>query len=112
MDEEDVILVALALALSGERKSPRKRKTWAKNWLKERGRLFGTERLLTELSQNEPSDFQNYLRMDISTFDELLLLVTPYIQKRNTNMREAIRVNVDVVERDREKKRCIYLELI
>lgn len=34
--------------------------------------------------------FKNFLRMDESAFDELLVLVAPIIAKSNTNMRAAI----------------------
>ncbi|KAF9411110.1 hypothetical protein HW555_009972 [Spodoptera exigua] len=38
----------------------------------------------------EPADFRNYLRMDSRSFDILLNLVTPYIQKQNTVLRDSI----------------------
>lgn len=37
-----------------------------------------------------PRSFQNYVRMQKEIIEELLLLVTPHIEKKNTVMREAI----------------------
>ncbi|KAF9419132.1 hypothetical protein HW555_004217 [Spodoptera exigua] len=42
------------------------------------------------MSVLEPADFRNYLRMDSRSFDILLNLVTPYIQKQNTVLRDSI----------------------
>lgn len=38
----------------------------------------------------DPRSFTNYTRMSEETLNELLLLITPYIEKQNTVMREAI----------------------
>jgi hypothetical protein len=48
------------------------------------------ENLLKDLRLSEPSDFQNFLRLDATSFDELLKIITPRIEKRNTTMRDAI----------------------
>lgn len=60
-----------------------------KRWLMER-RTYGHVNLLAELRLNEPEDYKNFLRMDGDSFDELLSLVTPFIQKQDTMMRESI----------------------
>ncbi|XP_063786053.1 putative nuclease HARBI1 [Pseudophryne corroboree] len=46
--------------------------------------------LLTEIRENKPEDYRNYLRMDDATFQELLGFVTPYIERQDTKMRRAI----------------------
>jgi hypothetical protein len=48
------------------------------------------ENLLKDLRLSGPSDFQNSLRLDATSFDELLKIITPTIEKRNTTMRDAI----------------------
>ena len=60
-----------------------------KNWLRRRQDCTH-ERLLQELRLNEPDDYRNFLRMDSTTYDELLAMVTPIIQKEDTVMRYAI----------------------
>ncbi|XP_063808353.1 uncharacterized protein LOC135009520 [Pseudophryne corroboree] len=41
--------------------------------------------LLMEIRENNPDDYHNVLRMDDATFQELLPLVTSYIEKQDTN---------------------------
>ncbi|ESO93725.1 hypothetical protein LOTGIDRAFT_100028, partial [Lottia gigantea] len=38
-------------------------------------------------------DFKNFLRMDANSFDELLDMITPLIEKQKTNMRDPISPN-------------------
>ncbi|KAJ8896591.1 hypothetical protein PR048_001935 [Dryococelus australis] len=38
---------------------------------------------------NEPDDYKNYLRMNAVTFDELLLLLAPYLHEEDTRMRNS-----------------------
>ena len=51
---------------------------------------FGHIKLLRELSHNEPRDFQNFLCMDVESYNELLQMVEPLIGKQATNTREPI----------------------
>nr|CAH7731986.1 unnamed protein product [Callosobruchus chinensis] len=46
--------------------------------------------LIRELQQNKKEDFLNYLRMNESSFNCLLDLIRPAIEKQNTLMREAV----------------------
>lgn len=51
--------------------------------------LFSHTNLIAEL-RREPDDFRNYLRMDESTYQHLLDLVTPLILRADSVMRRAI----------------------
>ena len=79
--------IALAVCLKKEKKKHR----WMKEWLKKRNE-YAHENLLNDLRLSEPSDFKNFLRLDAKSFDELLKMITPRIEKRNrpTTMRDAI----------------------
>jgi hypothetical protein len=57
-------------------------------WLKKRNRY--THENLLKLRLSEPSDFQNFLRLDATSFDELLKKVKSRIEKWITNMRDDI----------------------
>lgn len=46
--------------------------------------------LLKELQQNEPKEFLNYVRMDEEKFNITFILIQPYVQKKDTVMREDI----------------------
>jgi len=90
MSSEENAIIAIALALSlDEKKVKKQRRTWTKEWLKNR-QQYTHEKLLTELRNFEKNDFKNFLRMDDECFDEILNLVNPFIKKQNTSMREAI----------------------
>lgn len=80
-------LVCIVIGLSVCCKKKRKRR-WIKEWLKKRNN-YGHQFLLNEL-RNEPNDYQNFLRMDEEVFNCLLNMVSPYIVKQNTVMRESI----------------------
>jgi hypothetical protein len=59
-----------------------------KEWLKKRNK-YTHENLLKDLRLSELSGFQNFLRLDTTSF-ELLKMIMPRIEKRNTIMRYAI----------------------
>lgn len=84
---QDDVIIAIGLALALQKKHKRKSR-WVKPWLMKRGELSHIN-LLNELRM-EPTDWQNYLRMDEATYLELLMLVSPLIKRKNTVMRDAI----------------------
>lgn len=86
-------LAAIFVVLFGGEEKKRikrsKRRFWSKKWYLNRGK-FSDMQLLSELRDNNPDDFRNYLRMTDECFDYLLAQVGPLIQKKNTVMRNAI----------------------
>ncbi|XP_064469750.1 uncharacterized protein LOC135384476 [Ornithodoros turicata] len=45
---------------------------------------------MRELDMEDKDNYRRYIRMDVSTFEHLLNLVQPHIQRQDTNFREAI----------------------
>ncbi|KOB66135.1 Uncharacterized protein OBRU01_21738 [Operophtera brumata] len=86
MSNTDDAFLALTLALCMKRK---KRRRWSREWLKLREK-FTHENLLREILRTEPEDYPNFLRMDHKTFEELLTLLRPRIEKIDTVMRKSI----------------------
>jgi hypothetical protein len=82
-------LVLRCIYFSPRKKKKTKRKTWVKKWRLDRDR-YGHTPPLRELRDNDPEDYKNYLRMD-NTFEYLLNLVSPYIAKQDTVMRNCIK---------------------
>lgn len=79
-----VIIIACAL------KTRVKRKRWVKPWLLKRN-IYTHLNLLDEIHcTEEEEDYANYYRMKEACFDHLLELVTPYLLKQDTCMRESI----------------------
>jgi len=52
--------------------------------------VFGHGNLIKGLELSSPLDCKNYLRKCPSTFDELLELIMPLVQREVTNMRESV----------------------
>lgn len=93
MSETDCcIALALVLALQKKNNKNRKKRVWMKDWLKKRCE-FTHEHMLNEIRLTSPKDFNNYLRMNESIYEELLQLISPKIYKRDTHLRDAISVN-------------------
>lgn len=47
-------------------------------------------RLMRELQEEDPATFRQWIRLDREQYGELLALVTPLIEKQDTNMRLAV----------------------
>lgn len=87
MNHKKKACIAIILAHVSEKKVKKRR--WIKKWISKR-KKFGHLNLLDYVKKQEPDDYKNYFRMNGEIYDLLLHLVSPYITKENTNMREAI----------------------
>lgn len=86
LSEDELCCVLIAVSASMKKKKKRtglNGRKWEKQWLLAR-KQYTHENLLNELRLCEPNDFRNFLRVDAELFDELLGMVTPQIQKRDT----------------------------
>lgn len=61
-------------------------RVYAKDWFLQNSHVS----LLSNLKENNPEDFQNYLWMTQQSFEMLLSLVQPHITKQDSCMRKAI----------------------
>ena len=69
--------------------------------MEERNNEGASGTLLREWAEESREDYKNHLRMSEADFLYLLGKVTPHIQKRDTNFREALpeRMNLEVSQR-------------
>ena len=81
--------MAMAMLLLFDKKKKRKRKMWVKEWLKMREEK-GSIPILRVLKATEPQDFQLFLRLDVSSYEEILSMIKGDITKQGTNMRDPI----------------------
>ena len=81
------VIVAVVIK---KRRKHRNRTIWTREWIRNRPRFGAYHQLLQELRLANDATYRNFLRMDVSTFDELLQLVRPLISYEDTNMRQAI----------------------
>ncbi|XP_060582559.1 putative nuclease HARBI1 [Ruditapes philippinarum] len=72
------------------RRRQMRRKIWMKQWLARRPLYGHYEQLLQELNREDPKGYKNFLRVDADMFGELVDRISPRIQKKNTNFREAL----------------------
>jgi hypothetical protein len=90
---EAACLVIIIACVSEQNNKTRKRKRiqriWMKKWMKKRSD-FSNENLLRELEMSSPLDYKKYLSMYRVTFGELLEMVTPFIEKQDTIMKDSI----------------------
>ena len=75
------IALVLVLAL-GDASKRNKRRKWSKKKFFFRRKQLGHARLLREVRDDEPDDYRNFLRIGAASYDELLNLVRPIIQKQ------------------------------
>lgn len=89
LSDTEASCVAIALAVTLEMKKSKKKRKWTKEWYRRRTE-YTHENLLNDLRLSEPNDFRDILRLDGPLFGELLKMIAPRIEKRNTPMRAAI----------------------
>ena len=63
---------------------------WVKEWINRRKKYGAYHSLMKELTQEDISSYKNYVRMHVSTFEELLQKVAPIMTRQDTHMRDAI----------------------
>ncbi|GFT75781.1 protein ALP1-like [Trichonephila clavipes] len=94
MASDDQVILALGFAAicDIEMWKAKKRKIWQRKWLQRRIQLgcYIYENLMKELALEDSESYRRFLRMDVSTFKELVALVSPSIERKNTSMRKAI----------------------
>lgn len=69
----------------------KQKRTWTRRWLLRRKRGCYSQ-LLRELADEDPPSYKNWLRMEQQTFNSLVCLLKPSLQRQDTVMREAIPV--------------------
>ena len=85
-----LVIVAVLLKRSCRKRKTRKRRVWVRDWIRNRQSFGAFHQLVQELRMADTSTYRNFLRMDVSAFDELLGLLGPLITYQDTNMRQAI----------------------
>jgi len=93
-DEYDLLLasanfIILHSLLKKKKKKPRHRRWWMKSLFKSRNIFDGSD-LLSDMQKEDKTHFQNFCRMSFQTFNELLEMIIPMIEKQDTQLRKAI----------------------
>lgn len=85
-----LIVAALLRKKRNNKRKRRNRTVWVRDWIKNRPKVGAYNCLIQELKSIDTSSYRNFLRMDVSTFEELFTKVAPLIARQDTRMREAI----------------------
>ena len=78
--------VTVGLIMKIRRRKQRNRHIWVREWIQGREEKGAYHQLLQELRLTDINSYRNFLRMDSTTFDELLQMVGPL----DTILRKAI----------------------
>lgn len=94
MEKKELAVILAACVFDDEEEEDelplKRRRIWTRDWVLRREQEGFCAKLLNELRAEDPALYRNFLRMTAEQFDDLLLRVTPHIQKQNTNMRASI----------------------
>ncbi|XP_055072963.2 uncharacterized protein [Misgurnus anguillicaudatus] len=85
-----LLLMSLRVILRLKRRQVKRKRLWVKPWLLRRDRQGAYSNLCRELQSEDLQSFHNFARVVPNQFKHLLQLVTPIIQRQNTNFRESI----------------------
>ena len=80
-------IIAIAIRRHRHRRNRRKRLLWTRPWILKREQFGAYHCLLQELRASDRIGLKNYLRMNQSSFNEILNRVAPIIQKEDTQLR-------------------------
>lgn len=92
-DSKEVALCSIIALCAAKKKlleENKARKEWCKPWLSRRPLRGSYSQIFSELELENPSDFENYTRMPITAFHDILKRIHPYIVKEDTRLRESI----------------------
>ena len=95
MDVDSAIVIAtcgviVARLLNRKISRRRQRTVWIRDWVKNRATYGVYHQLVQELRLGDAATYQNFMRMDCTTFQTLLDLVSPKITFKDTHFRRAI----------------------
>ena len=86
-EDEEILLSLLLLRRRRRRLRAANRKTWIKSWVSHRQTQGACANIVHELNCEDPEKFRQYHRLDRNSFEEILTLVSPLIEKKDTQLR-------------------------
>ena len=81
-DYLDVIVacpLTILTTIKRRRRKRRNRVIWVRSWVRNRMQFGAYNNVQVQLRNTDPISFQNFFRMDIATFEEVLALVPFYV---------------------------------
>ena len=81
-EDEEVLLSLLMLRRRRRRLRAANQKTWVKSWVSRRQTQGACANIVRELNYEDPEKFRQYHRLDRTSFEEILALISPSWQGR------------------------------
>ena len=88
--KQAVLVILLILRKRRRRKAAKNREIWTRSWIQRRNEFGFFRRFLSEIKYEDTETFKRFTRMTPENFQKLITMLSPYITKQETNMREAI----------------------
>lgn len=89
MSTIDIQKTCFAIISACATKHTVKHKRWVKSWLKKRDKYCHVV-LLKEIIKTDPKDYKNYFCVSDSSYNKLLSMLKPLLERQNTNMRNCV----------------------
>lgn len=84
------IISLVAIFHTLKRRKRRNKKLWVKKWMERNRGGMGDSGIMNDLRLFDEACLKNYLRMEWSDYQKILLLIKNIIQNQDTSFREAI----------------------
>ena len=84
------LVLLVAVVLRRWRRRQRNRRLWTRQWILNRKAHGAFHQLMKEMRALDASCYQNFLRMNATTFKELFEYISPRISFRDTVMQQVI----------------------
>lgn len=84
------IIVCSLIKKKQEIKSKKTKRLWVRNWISKRDDEGVNAKLLKEMSVEDTTSYENFIRMSKNDYQNLLEIITPKIIKKDTHLRKAI----------------------
>ena len=85
-EDEEVLLSLLMLQRRRRRLRAANQKTWVKSWVSRHQTQGACANIVRKLNYEDPEKFRRYHRLDRTSFQEILALISPLIEKKGTQL--------------------------
>ena len=90
-EDEEVLLSILLLRRRRRRLRAPNRKKWVRTWVSRRQTHGAFANIVQELNLEDAEKFKQFHRLDRNLFEEVLAMVTPLIEKKDTQLRFSVK---------------------
>ena len=88
-EEEEILLLFLLLRQRCLRAA--RRTVWTKRWICRRPTQGACANIVSELNAEDAEQFRQYHRLDRASFEEVLALISPPIERQDTHLRNCLK---------------------